>query len=98
MQNMRILRVLRGERLLVSLLLGLGCLNVAQAADAPIRIGVVTFLSGPGAGGAAMSSATFSSPYRTEAHPHRRGAEEHLVQRHVRFQRCQLNRSMQHKR
>jgi branched-chain amino acid transport system substrate-binding protein len=46
----RFLRVLRGERFLAAVLLCLGCLGPAQAADAPLRIGVVTFLSGPGAG------------------------------------------------
>lgn len=40
-----------GERFLIALLLCLGCVNVAVAEEkAPLRIGVVTFLSGPGAG------------------------------------------------
>ncbi len=47
---LRVLRVLCGECVFILLPLGLVYLNSAYAADTPIRIGVVTFLSGPGAG------------------------------------------------
>jgi len=48
--SLRVFRVLCGARFFFFILLGLGYLTPVHAADVPLRIGVVTFLSGPGAG------------------------------------------------